>query len=98
VQRLPSDLAWQREYVTEFGSSPQGFADLYFDAASLLLRRLRQVSRVDAVGDLVIGRDALAGAVRNTTHFPGVSCTIALDPATGNRVNDPAALARCAGE
>jgi hypothetical protein len=89
VQSLPSDLAWQDAYAAEFGGAP--------DAASLLLRRLRQVSSVDAAGRLVVPRAEPASAVRNTTAFHGVACTVTLDPATGNRVNDPAALEACAG-
>jgi len=96
VQGLPSDLFWRSEYTAEFGTQPQPYADLYYDAAGLLLKRLRQVSSFDANGDLVIGRAALASAVRHTTAFRGVSCTVTLDPATGNRLNDSAALAGCA--
>ncbi|HEX3454330.1 MAG TPA: hypothetical protein VHS03_06870 [Gaiellaceae bacterium] len=95
VQTLGRDLAWRSDYTVAFGSPPTPFADLYFDAANLLVDRLQQVSRLDAVGDLIISRVALAAAVRNTTNFPGVSCTITLDPTTGNRVNDPTALDRC---
>ena len=98
VQTLASDRAWQSDYTSTFGSPPLPLADLYFDAANLLLNRLQQVSRLDAAGHLVIGRAALAAAVRNTTDFTGVSCTITLDPTTGNRVNDPAQLALCAEE
>jgi len=94
VGALPSDLAFQQDYQSEFGAAPLGFTDLYFDAASLLLRDLQQVSRI--VNDhLVIDRAALASAVRNTTNFQGVTCTITLDPSTGNRVDDPSALAGC---
>jgi len=95
VMALPSDLAFQQDYQSEFGAPPLIFTDLYFDAASLLLRDLQQVSRV-VNGNLVIDRAALASAVRNTTNFQGATCTITLDPSTGNRVDDPAALARCA--
>ncbi len=94
VKALPSDQLWQQAYRSEFGVAPTDFADLYFDAASLLLRRLREVSKA-AGGSLVIDRAALANAVRNTTDFEGVTCTVTLDPLTGNRVNDPAALASC---
>ena len=97
ITKLPSDLTWRASYQAEFGAAPMDFTDLYFDAATLLLRRLQQVSRI-VNGDLVIDRAELAEAVRHTAHFHGVTCTITLDPATGNRVNDPAALARCAGE
>ena len=96
VTTLPSDLAWRQAYEAEFGTFPTAFADLCSDAASLLIRDLQAASRFDASGDLVINRAALAQAVRNTTNYQGVTCTIALDPTTGLRINDPAALARCA--
>lgn len=96
ISTLPSVLEWDQEYEAEFGVAPflSPLPALYFDAASLLLRRLQQVSRI-VDGNLVIDRAALASAVRNTTKFQGVTCTVTLDP-TGNRVIDPAALARCA--
>lgn len=95
VSQLPSDLAWRQAYTLRFGTAPTDFADLYFDAAGLLLRNLESVSTVDG-GSLVVNRAALAQAVRGTTSYEGVTCTITLDPATGNRLNDPNALSRCA--
>ena len=95
VKTLPSDRLWQQLYRFQFGVAPTDFADLYFDATRLLLSRLDETASV-VNGRLVIDRAALASAVRHTTRFPGVTCTIALDPATGFRVNDQAALARCA--
>ena len=72
---------------------PIDFADLYYDAASLLLRRLQMVSAI-VKGNLVIDRAALAKAVRDTTDFRGVTCSVVFDPLTGNRVNDSAVLRR----
>ena len=95
VSALPSDKLWQLAYRARFGVAPTGFADLYFDATRLLLARLERTARV-VNGHLVIDRLSLAQAVRHTRHFPGVTCSIALDPATGFRINDQAALARCA--
>jgi ABC-type branched-subunit amino acid transport system substrate-binding protein len=94
VATLPSVLEWEQEFEAQFGMAPfvEPYPALYFDAASLLLSRLQQVSRI-VNGNLVINRAALASAVRDTTNFQGVSCTITLDPLTGNRVND---LAGCA--
>jgi ABC-type branched-subunit amino acid transport system substrate-binding protein len=97
IATLPSDLAFQQAYQAEFGTAPLALTDLYFDAASLVLKRIKQTSRSEH-GSLVIERAALAQAVRGTTDFRGVTCTVTLDPATGNRVNDPAALARCANQ
>jgi ABC-type branched-subunit amino acid transport system substrate-binding protein len=96
VAQLPRDLAWQQAYALRFAGAPSGFADLYYDATSLLIRDLQQVSVVDVGGTLIVNRAALAGAVRTTTGYQGVSCTITLDPSTGNRLNDPTALSRCA--
>lgn len=94
VATLPSILEWEQEFEAEFGIAPflEPYPALYFDAASLLLSDLQRVSKI-VNGNLVIDRAALASAVRNTTRFQGVSCTITLDPFTGNRVND---LAGCA--
>lgn len=96
VQQLPSELAWQQAYADKFGGGPSDFADLYFDAAGLVISDLVTASTVDAGGNLIVNRAAFARAVRNTTGYPGVSCAITLDPATGNRLDDPAALSRCA--
>ena len=97
VMTLPSDLEWRQAYSLEFGSAPTAFADLYFDAASLVIRNLQDVSGVDGSGNLVINRAALAQAVRDTTKYQGVTCTITLEPTTGYRIDDPIALSRCAG-
>jgi ABC-type branched-subunit amino acid transport system substrate-binding protein len=94
VRALPSALAFREDYEAEFDSPPTDFADLYFDAASLVLRRLRQTSRLDKNGNLVIDRARLARAVRNTRYYSGVSCQVTLD-GSGNRVDDPTALDRC---
>jgi ABC-type branched-subunit amino acid transport system substrate-binding protein len=96
VLALPSVEAWSLDYEARFGVAPPDLAAFYFDAASLLLRRLQQSAQV--VGrSLVINRAELASAIRTTTRFQGVTCTVALDPATGDRVNDTAAIARCGG-
>jgi len=97
VGALPAVQAWDAEYQARFGTAPAAFAALYFDAASILLRRVQQVSRISGK-TLVIDRAALAAAARDTIGYRGVTCDVALDPATGNRVRDPGALARCAAD
>ena len=95
ITALPVDQLWQLLYRVEFGTAPSPFADTYFDATRLLLTRIQQTAHV-VNGNLVIDRAALASAVRHTTNFPGVTCSVSLDPTTGFRVNDQAALNRCA--
>jgi ABC-type branched-subunit amino acid transport system substrate-binding protein len=98
VVTLPSDQAWQQAFSAEFGTAPTPFADLYYDAAGLLIRNLQGISSIDTSGNLVVDRAALAQAVRGTTKYQGVSCRITIDPASGNRLNDPTALSRCASD
>lgn len=96
VSLLPRDLFWRQQvYTREIGTIPPDFADLYYDATSLLLSKIAGIASVGDGGNLVIDRAALARAVRVTAGFDGVTCDITLD-GTGYRVNDPAALTRCA--
>jgi len=101
VQRLPLDVAWRADYAARFGANPEPFADLYFDAASLVLDEIASVSTLEN-GDLVIDRAALASAVRTVAGtsargMHGVTCWVTLD-SRGYRVNDPAALDLCGRE
>jgi hypothetical protein len=85
VQALPSDVSWRLAYALQFGLAATDFADLYYDAANVLLSGLERVAKI-ANGDLVIPRSALAEAVRATSGLCGVTGTLTLDP-TGYRVN-----------
>jgi ABC-type branched-subunit amino acid transport system substrate-binding protein len=87
VEQLSSVLAWQQRYQARFGIAPTSFAELYYDAANLLLNRINQVATLDPSGNLVLDRRRLAAAVRHTTNFQGVSGCISLD-AVGNRLNN----------
>jgi ABC-type branched-subunit amino acid transport system substrate-binding protein len=97
VSQLPNDLFWrQHVYQREFGTPPPAFADLYYDAASLLLDKIASIASLTDDGSLVIDRAALAQAVRTTDGFDGVTCDVTLS-SNGFRVNDPVSLAKCAG-
>ena len=98
VQTLPSDIRWRMQYQQEFGSPPGPYADLYFDAATLMLDEIATTSDVND-GHLVIDRASLAAAVRSVSvseeeGFKGVTCRITLDN-RGYRVNDPESLREC---
>jgi Tol biopolymer transport system component/ABC-type branched-subunit amino acid transport system substrate-binding protein len=95
VKALPSDLRWRSSFQARFGSPPSDYADLYYDAANVLLTAMEETATIES-SNLVIDPAALASAVRRTAGLPGVTCSITLDPATGYRVDDAAALARCA--
>jgi ABC-type branched-subunit amino acid transport system substrate-binding protein len=97
VGELPRNLDWQEAYAEKFDAEAMPLADLYYDAARVLVRSLQKASQIGAGRKLVVNRAALARAVRATTSYQGVTCVVTLDSRTGNRVNDPAALERCGG-
>ena len=59
-------------FQTKFGSDPVAYAPGSFDAALIILQAADKVATVDADGNLVIGRKALADAVR-ATPYDGVT-------------------------
>jgi len=73
-----------RRYRSRYGQ-PLGsegvdvFAAYAYDAASILIRAIKQVAVVDASGNLVIGRQALANAVRATSGYQGITGAISFD-------------------
>ena len=71
------------------------YADLFYDATGVLLRAIERTAFISH-GTLVIHRAALAAAVRYTHDYQGVTCSVSLDPATGDRIEDMASFARCA--
>jgi Tol biopolymer transport system component/ABC-type branched-subunit amino acid transport system substrate-binding protein len=95
VRALPGDVRWTSAFLARFGAPPSDYADLYYDTTNVLLTEIQETARVDGK-NLVIDSAALAVALRHVSGLPGVSCSITLDPATGYRVDDPGALARCA--
>jgi ABC-type branched-subunit amino acid transport system substrate-binding protein len=97
VQKTETDAEFRAEYQERFGTPPAPFADLYYDATSILLAAIRHTATRISGGRLSIDRAALATTLRATAGFKGVTCTITLT-SQGWRVNDPAALSRCTGE
>jgi len=96
ISQLPGDLAWRLDYTVKFGAPPSDFADLYYDAADIVLDDIAGASQVDAKDDLIVNRAALATAVRNTSDYPGVTCSVTID-SSGDRTDDDAAISTCAG-
>jgi serine/threonine protein kinase/ABC-type branched-subunit amino acid transport system substrate-binding protein len=55
------------------------FAAYAYDATTILIRAIEKVAQVDEAGNLIIGREALARAVRATADYDGVTGTISFD-------------------
>jgi hypothetical protein len=96
ISQLPVDLAWRLDYTVKFGSAPSDFADLYYDAANIVIDDIANASKVDAKGELIVNRAALASAVRNTSAYPGATCSVTID-SSGDRTDDGTAISTCAG-
>jgi branched-chain amino acid transport system substrate-binding protein len=67
-------------FQTKFGGDPVAYGPGSFDAATILLQAADKVATVDADGNLVIGRKALADAIRSTP-FDGVTGHMEFDDA-----------------
>ena len=96
ISQLPDDLAWRLDYTVKFGSAPSDFADLYYDAANIVIDDIAGASHVDAKGELIVNRAALATAVRNTAAYPGVTCSVTIN-SIGDRIDDGVAINTCTG-
>ncbi|HSJ55497.1 MAG TPA: BMP family ABC transporter substrate-binding protein, partial [Anaerolineae bacterium] len=86
VEALPSVTSWEARFEAIYGRPPELYSVLAYDAATLLLTRIDEVSELVGV-DLVVERAALAAAVRNTAGWPGASGPVSLE-VDGDRVNE----------
>jgi len=85
VSSSASVQSWEAEFFDLYGRQPEELAKYAYDATTLLLNRIEQVSELNS-GNLEIDRAKLATAVRNTFDFTGVTGQITLE-FNGNRVN-----------
>ncbi|MBI5352063.1 MAG: BMP family ABC transporter substrate-binding protein [Chloroflexi bacterium] len=96
IQTLPGVIAWSTDYHTLYGEDPDPYAVLYYDAATLMLQRIKDVGTVQPDGSFVINRSELTDAVRGTTDFPGISGLLGFD-SVGNRLRPIVVLGEPSG-
>ncbi len=63
---------FEAEFIEKFGGEPVAYGPGSYDAAMIMLQAAEKVATVDDDGNLVIGRKALADAVRDTP-FDGIT-------------------------
>ncbi|MFP4323088.1 MAG: branched-chain amino acid ABC transporter substrate-binding protein [Anaerolineales bacterium] len=76
--------AFTQRYEEVYGVTPMELGAYHsqaYDAANMILAALEEVAEVDEDGNLLIEREALVQAVRNTEDFEGLSGTITCDAA-----------------
>ncbi|MGA9397908.1 MAG: branched-chain amino acid ABC transporter substrate-binding protein [Anaerolineaceae bacterium] len=66
------------KFNTKFGGDPVAYGPGSFDSATILLQAADSVAQVDAEGNLVVGRKALADAIR-ATPYTGVTGHLVFD-------------------
>ena len=77
--RTKFDAAYKAKYGTDPGTlSP--FSWTAYDAAAVLIAKIKEVAVVGGDGKLYIPRGALVDAVRNTKDYQGLTGTITCDP------------------
>lgn len=79
VQQWVSEFtAWADIPIQEMSPDAWPFYPLAYDATGVLLTAIDQVAQIAPDGSLVIGRQALAEAVRATEDYPGVTEVITI--------------------
>ncbi len=84
IEDLPAVQSWLSSFAAWGGmlleTGLNHFAPYQYDAAGILLQALDQTAQLQADGSLVIDREALRAAVRNTSGYPGVTGPITFEP------------------
>lgn len=78
--------AFKARYEEEFDVAPDELGPFHahaYDAASIIMNAIDEVAIVDADGNLVIDREALILAIRNTTEYEGLTGTLTCNPESG---------------
>ncbi len=79
---VAANEAFDARYKELYGTSPdeQGpFHAHSYDAMMILINAVKEVAVVDDAGNLVIDREELIKAVRNTKDYPGLTGTLSCD-------------------
>jgi branched-chain amino acid transport system substrate-binding protein len=77
-----NNLAFDEAYEEAFGMSPDDLGPYHahgYDAANIILNALESVATIDDEGNLVINRDELVEAIRDTEDFDGLTGVLACD-------------------
>jgi branched-chain amino acid transport system substrate-binding protein len=59
---------WEARFTERFGGAPVAYGPGSYDSAMIILNAAASVAQIDGEGNLVIGRRALADAIRATPH------------------------------
>jgi ABC-type branched-subunit amino acid transport system substrate-binding protein len=85
VQQFISEFTtWANIPIQEMAPDIWAFYPLAYDATGVLLTNIDKVAQIAPDGSLVIGRQALANAVRSTENYEGITGLISIDK-RGNR-------------
>ena len=80
------NAAFDEAYEARFGVAPDSLGPFHahtYDAANVLMNAIEAVAEIDADGNLVIDREALIVAVRETTDYEGLTGVLSCDGVDG---------------
>lgn len=72
-----------RAYIAKFGIEPEKLGPFHaqsYDSVLLIVDAIKRVARVDSAGNLIIDREALIKAIRETKDLAGITGTLTCSP------------------
>ncbi|MCS7089006.1 MAG: branched-chain amino acid ABC transporter substrate-binding protein [Thermoflexales bacterium] len=75
--------AFREKYIAKFGIEPEKLGPFHaqsYDSVLLIVEAIKKVAQLDAAGNLVIDREALIKAIRETKDLAGITGTLTCNP------------------
>ncbi len=75
--------AFREKYIAKFGIEPEKLGPFHaqsYDSVLLIVDAIKRVARVDSAGNLIIDREALIKAIRETKDLAGITGTLTCSP------------------
>ncbi|MCS7323716.1 MAG: branched-chain amino acid ABC transporter substrate-binding protein, partial [Thermoflexales bacterium] len=74
---------FREKYIAKFGIEPEKLGPFHaqsYDSVLLIVEAIKKVAQLDAAGNLVIDREALIKAIRETKDLAGITGTLTCNP------------------
>ncbi len=75
--------AFREKYIAKFGIEPEKLGPFHaqsYDSVLLIVEAIKKVAQLDSAGNLVIDREALIKAIRETKDLAGITGTLTCNP------------------
>ncbi len=75
--------AFKEKYIAKFGIEPEKLGPFHaqsYDSVLLIVEAIKKVAKTDSAGNLLIDREALIKAIRETSGLAGITGTLTCNP------------------